>query len=101
MLDSAKPSLILNEDKLQREEEWDGCYTIMTSEHQYPINELLNYADGQWRSEQSFKVTKSDLESRPVYLSRQEHIAVLFLTKLLSSKSIDNIFAFLVSFNYI
>lgn len=73
----------------------------MTSEHQYPINELLNYADGQWRSEQSFKVTKSDLESRPVYLSRQEHITVLFLTKLLSSKSIDNIFAFLVSFNYI
>lgn len=39
---------------------------------------------GLWKIEESFKVTKSDLESRPVYLSRQDHIEAHFLTYFIS-----------------
>jgi len=34
---------------------------------------------GLWRIEESFRVTKSDFEARPVYLSRHERIKVHFL----------------------
>ena len=34
---------------------------------------------GLWRIEEAFKVTKSDLEARPVYLSRHDHIQAHFL----------------------
>jgi transposase len=33
-----------------------------------------------WKIEESFKVTKSDLESRPVFVSTEEHIKAHFLT---------------------
>ena len=33
-----------------------------------------------WRIEETFKVTKSELDARPVYVSRKEHIEAHFLT---------------------
>lgn len=35
---------------------------------------------GLWKTEESFKITKSNFETRPVYLSLQEHIESHFLT---------------------
>lgn len=35
---------------------------------------------GLWRIEETFRVTKSDLEARPVYVSREDHIQAHFLT---------------------
>ena len=35
---------------------------------------------GLWRIEESFKVTKSELEARPVYVWTKEHIEAHFLT---------------------
>jgi len=35
---------------------------------------------GLWRIEESFRITKSDLEARPVYVSREDHIEAHFLT---------------------
>ena len=34
---------------------------------------------GLWRIEDAFKVTKNDLETRPVFLSRDDHIRANFL----------------------
>jgi len=33
---------------------------------------------GLWRIEETFKVTKSDLEARPVFVSREDHIQAHF-----------------------
>lgn len=33
-----------------------------------------------WKIEESFQVTKSDLEARPVFVSREDHIQAHFLT---------------------
>ncbi|WP_339060290.1 transposase [Tepidibacillus marianensis] len=69
-----------DEEKLRQEEELDGYYAIITSEYQETDERIVDIYRGLWKIEESFKVTKSDLESRPVYLSTQEHIEAHFLT---------------------
>ena len=39
---------------------------------------------GLWKIEESFNVTKSDLEARPVYVSTKDHIEAHFLTCFVS-----------------
>ena len=43
-------------------------------------DEIIDIYRGLWRIEETFKVTKSELEARPVYVSRKEHIEAHFLT---------------------
>lgn len=76
--------LELNQEKLAQEEELDGYYVIVTSEYQETDDRIIDMYRGLWRIEESFRVTKSDLEARPVYVSKQEHIEVHFLTCFLS-----------------
>lgn len=80
ILVDAKQSLHFDEEKLRQEEELDGYYAIITSEYQETDERIVDIYRGLWKIEESFKVTKSDLESRPVYLSTQEHIEAHFLT---------------------
>jgi transposase len=84
ILEGAKQSLLFDEEKLRKEEELDGYYAIMTSEYQESDEQIVELYRGLWKIEDSFKVTKSDLESRPIYLSRQEHIEAHFLTCFVS-----------------
>ena len=46
----------------------------------YPVK----YTEGLWKIEESFRMTKGDLEGRPVFLSRPEHIEAHFLTCFVS-----------------
>jgi transposase len=43
-------------------------------------NEIIDTYRGLWEIEETFKITKSDLESRPVYVRDEEHINAHFLT---------------------
>ena len=76
----AKSQLSLDLDKIAKEEKYDGYYAIVTSEMDKTDDEIIDIYRGLWRIEETFKVTKSELESRPVYVSRQEHIEAHFLT---------------------
>lgn len=84
VLEDAKTSLFLDEEKLKREEELDGYYAIITSEYQEADERIIELYRGLWKIEESFKVTKSDFETRPVYVSTQEHIEAHFLTCFVS-----------------
>ena len=68
-----------DEEKLREEERFDGYYAIVTSEWKKNDQEIVEIYRGLWRIEEAFKVTKSDLEARPVYLSRNDHIEAHFL----------------------
>lgn len=57
----------------------DGYYAIVTSEFNESDDRIIDIYRGLWRIEESFKITKSDLESRPVYLSREDRIQAHFL----------------------
>lgn len=67
-------------DKLRAEEALDGYYAIVTSEYKESSDSIIEMYRGLWRIEESFRVTKSDLEARPVYVSREDHIQAHFLT---------------------
>jgi transposase len=70
---------VFDEEKLREEEKFDGYYVIVTSESMKKDEEIIEIYRGLWKIEESFKVTKSDLETRPVYLSREDHIQAHFL----------------------
>lgn len=68
-----------DEEKLHEEEKFDGYYAIISSEWKKDDQEIIDIYRGLWRIEEAFKVTKSDLAARPVYLSRNDHIQAHFL----------------------
>ena len=76
----AKSQLSLDEEKIAEEEKLDGYYMIVSSEMNKSDDEIIEIYRGLWRIEETFKVTKSELEDRPIYVSTKEHIEAHFLT---------------------
>ena len=77
-------TLILDTQKIEEEEKFDGYYAIVTSELDDADEQIVEMYRGLWHIEESFKVTKSVLESRPIYLSTYEHINAHFLICFIS-----------------
>ena len=77
---AAKSQLSLDLEKIAEEEKYDGYYAIVTSEMEKSDDEIIDIYRGLWRIEETFKITKSELNSRPVYVSRKDHIEAHFLT---------------------
>jgi transposase len=77
---TASSFLELNEERLREEEALDGYYILLTSEMDKSDDEIIDIYRGLWRIEESFKVTKSELEARPVYVWTRDHIEAHFLT---------------------
>jgi len=84
ILESARQYLTFDEEKLREEEKFDGYYAIVTSEYKESSEKIIEMYRGLWKIEESFKITKSDFESRPVYLSLKDHIDAHFLTCFIS-----------------
>lgn len=76
--------LSIKSDKIKEEEQFDGYYSIVTSEKNLSDKEIRDIYKGLWKIEESFKITKSNLESRPVYVWTKEHIEAHFLTCFVS-----------------
>lgn len=77
---TASSVLDINEDLVREEEALDGYYMLLTSEMDTPDDKIIDMYRGLWRIEESFKITKSELEARPVYVWTNEHIEAHFLT---------------------
>ncbi|MDR1060754.1 MAG: transposase, partial [Clostridiales bacterium] len=56
-----------------------GYYTLMTSETEKSDREIIDKYHGLSRIEDSFRITKSNLDGRPVYVRTPEHINAHFL----------------------
>lgn len=76
----ASSILEIDEKKLLAEEALDGYYVLITSEYKESDDRIIEIYRGLWQIEESFKITKSELEARPVFVSRQDHIHSHFLT---------------------
>lgn len=79
-LSKAKFKLYFDQAKYERDKALDGYYCIITSELNLTEAEIIEKYRGLWRIEDSFRVMKSDLEGRPVYVWSQNHIEAHFLT---------------------
>ncbi len=77
---SPQKLLQLDVERLEAEEALDGYYAIITSEYKETADRIIDIYRGLWRIEEAFRVTKSDLEARPVFVSREDHIQAHFLT---------------------
>lgn len=84
ILQSAQQHLTFDEAKLREEEKFDGYYAIVTSEYKQTPEKIIDMYRGLWKIEESFKITKSDFESRPVFLSLKDRINAHFLTCFIS-----------------
>jgi hypothetical protein len=69
----------LDEAKIANDELFDGYYCIITNEIEKTASEIIDIYRGLWRIEETFRVTKSTLEARPIYLSRHDRIHAHFL----------------------
>ena len=81
----------LNMEKLAEEEKYDGYYALVTNIFEegenkgvYTDDKIIEMYRGLWKIEDTFRVTKSDIESRPVNVSREDHIRAHFLTCFIS-----------------
>ena len=72
--------LSMNQDRIKEEEKYDGYYSIVTSEKDLTDKQIRDIYKGLWKIEESFKITKTNLETRPVYVWTKEHIEAHFLT---------------------
>ncbi len=77
---TASSVLDIDEELIRKEEALDGYYVLLTSEMDESDDKIIDMYRGLWRIEESFKITKSELESRPVYVWTREHIEAHFLT---------------------
>ena len=81
----------LDFETIAEEEKYDGYYCIVTNlfdegkdKGKYDDGKIIDIYRELWRVEDSFRVTKSELEARPVYLSRDDRIKAHFLTCFIS-----------------
>lgn len=93
-VEDKKTILEFEQDKYERDVALDGYYALVTSEVDMPDSEIIERYRGLWKIEESFRVLKSDLEGRPVYVRREDRIeghfllcfVALLMTRLLENK---------------
>ena len=76
--------LSLDEEKIRAEEKYDGYYALITSLVDEDPLEVIRINKRRWAIEDCFRVMKSYLKARPVYLSREESIRTHFLINFVS-----------------
>ena len=64
----------LNQEKIDEDLSFAGYNLLVTSEIDKSAKDIYNTYHGLWRIEESFRVMKTYLEARPVYLQNKESI---------------------------
>ena len=77
-------SLSLDVEAIKEQEKFDGYYAIVTSELEYSDQKMREVYRELINIEDSFKITKSNLETRPIYVWTKQHIEGHFLTCFIS-----------------
>ena len=82
--EAAKKVLAFDEGRFKADAALDGFYALITSEVGMGDLEVIESYRGLSRIEESFRVIKSDLEGRPVYVWTRPHINAHFLVCFLA-----------------
>lgn len=88
----------INVNKINEEEKFDGYFCIITSELDYDYKKIIDVYRNLWRIEESFRITKSDLETRPIHVKTKKHreghmlvcFTALIILRLLQYKLNEN-----------
>ena len=78
----------MNDKKIQKDKELAGYNLLVTSEIKMADTEIYSTYHNLWRIEESFRIMKSQLDARPVYLQKENaitgHFLICYLTVLLT-----------------
>lgn len=83
----AKEIPTLNEQKILEDARWDGFYGIQTNCEDFNARAILGFYHDLWRIEESFRILKTHLETRPIFVWTAKrvkgHIVLCFIAFLL------------------
>ena len=74
-----KASVSMNEEAIERDLKFAGYNLLVTSEISMDDRDIYEVYHNLWRIEESFKIMKSDLDARPVFLQKESTIKGHFL----------------------
>jgi len=77
--EAAQHDWVLDEERIAADAAMDGYYCIVTSEQEWTEREVIEAYRGLARIEDSFRVLKSTMDARPVYVWTRAHIEAHFL----------------------
>ncbi|MEG1531545.1 MAG: IS1634 family transposase [Lactococcus sp.] len=82
-----KAAVTMNQDAIEKDLKFAGFNLLVTSETEMSDTDVYQTYHNLWRIEESFKIMKSDLDARPVFLQKEEtikgHFLICYLTVLL------------------
>ena len=96
--DGEKAKASINESMIEKELKFAGYNMLVTSEKDMDDIDIYNTYHNLWRIEESFRIMKSDLDARPVFLQKENsikgHFLICYLAVLLERifqfKILDN-----------
>ena len=96
-----KASVLINQDKIDKDLKYAGYNLIVSSEINMSKHEIYRVYHQLWKIENTFRIMKSELDARPIYLQKRESIYGHFLIcyyaitllRLLEEKVYKNVFS--------
>jgi transposase len=83
----AKATVEINNDAIEKDLKFAGYNLIVTSEVKMSDEDIYATYHNLWRIEESFRIMKSDLDARPVFLQKEDaikgHFLICYLAVLL------------------
>ena len=74
-----KAAVSINQAAIDKDLSFAGYNLLVTSEIEMANQDIYNTYNNLWRIEESFKIMKSDLDARPVFLQKEDSIKGHFL----------------------
>ena len=96
-----KVKTTINHEAIEKDRKCAGYNMLVTSEYLMSEQSIYEAYHNLWRIEESFRVMKSDLDARPVYLQKEDRIkghflicyTAVLLTRILQFKILNNEFS--------
>lgn len=64
----------LDEEKIEKAAHYDGYYAVITNNLSLSTEKVCEIYGGLWKIEESFRILKTDLRARPIFVWSDEHI---------------------------
>lgn len=105
----AKANVSVNTQAVEKDLELAGYNLIVTSEVKMKDDDIYSTYHNLWRIEESFRIMKSDLDARPVFVQKEStikgHFLICYLTVLLERlfqfKTLNDAFGSSEVFNFL
>jgi len=104
-----KATVSINQEAIDKDLTFAGYNLLVTSETKMSDQDIYNTYHNLWRIEESFRIMKSDLDARPVFLQKEDtikgHFLICYITvlleRILQFKVLDNKYSTSEVFDFI